>query len=41
MDREVFVDTSYAIALANANDQFHAKAIFFFADCALISANRS
>lgn len=27
MDREVFVDTSYAIALANANDQFHAKAI--------------
>ncbi|MEZ4725694.1 MAG: type II toxin-antitoxin system VapC family toxin [Caldilineaceae bacterium] len=27
MDREVFVDTSYAIALANANDQFHAKAV--------------
>lgn len=26
MDREVFVDTSYAIALANASDQFHAKA---------------
>jgi len=27
MDREVFVDTAYAIALANANDQFHAKAV--------------
>lgn len=27
MDSEVFLDTAYAIALANANDQFHAKAV--------------
>lgn len=27
MDNEVFLDTAYAIALANAKDQFHEKAI--------------
>lgn len=27
MDREVFLDTAYAIALANAKDQFHEKAV--------------
>lgn len=27
MDNEVFLDTAYAIALANAKDQFHEKAV--------------
>lgn len=27
MDSEVFLDTAYAIALASAKDQFHAKAV--------------
>lgn len=27
MDSEVFLDTAYAIALANAKDQFHEKAV--------------
>jgi uncharacterized protein len=27
MEAEVFLDTAYAIALANTNDHFHAKAV--------------
>ena len=27
MDSEVFLDTAYAIALANARDQFHERAV--------------